>query len=126
MIQYTLEETRSKLEDGRLDLGLKDPKQLNYLTYSSDRQLQPEYSKEDIVMHFKFTLSNEVVVQKRVVYNMFTMFGDVGGLLDFILIVLTPIFSYFSSSLSSATLVSKLYHASESEPKPVNTNLTPF
>ena len=77
-------------------------------------------------MHIKFTLSKEVLVQRRVVYDIFMMFGDVGGLQDFILIVLAPLFSYFSSSFMSATLVSKLYHASESEPKPASTTLTPL
>ena len=54
------------------------------------------------------------------------MFGDVGGMVDFILIVLSPILSYFTSSFMSASLVSKLYHVSESELKTTNTNSSPL
>ena len=49
------------------------------------------------------------------------MFGDIGGMLDFVLIVLGPIFSYFTSSFMSSSLVSKLYHVSEDKPKPTGT-----
>ena len=53
-------------------------------------------------------------MQRRVVYDIFMMFGDVGGLLDFILIVLRPVFCYLSSTLMSASLVSRLFHYTES------------
>ena len=56
-------------------------------------------------------------MQRRVVYDMFMMFGDVGGLLDFILILLRPVFCYLSSTLMSASLVSRLYHYSDSPQK---------
>lgn len=56
-------------------------------------------------------------MQRRVVYDIFMMFGDVGGLLDFILIVLRPVFCYLSSTFMSASLVSRLFHYTESTQK---------
>ena len=52
------------------------------------------------------------------------MFGDVGGLFDFILIGLSSVFSYLAHSSLSASLVSKLFHASDIEPKEESKNAT--
>ena len=44
-------------------------------------------------------LSKRVTFQKRLVYDVFMMFGDVGGLNDFLGLTLTAFFSLFSNQL---------------------------
>ena len=45
------------------------------------------------------TLSAKVTKQKRVVYDVFMMFGEVGGLSDFLALVLGVIIGFFSERL---------------------------
>ena len=54
------------------------------------------------------------------------MLGDVGGLLDFILIVFKPILGYLSSSCLTVSLVSKLFHTSETDRDVERRNTTPL
>ena len=53
--------------------------------------------------------------QKRVVYNVFMMFGDVGGLNDFLELILTAFFSLFSNQLLLGALVEKMFMASSND-----------
>ena len=55
-------------------------------------------------------LSNKVQIQKRVVYNILMMFGDVGGLNDFLGLFMATIFGYFSENLLLASMLEKLFH----------------
>ena len=48
-------------------------------------------------------------MQKRVVYDLFMMFGDVGGLNDFLALVLASLFGLASERLLMASLVQKLF-----------------
>lgn len=50
------------------------------------------------------SLSNRVVVHKRIVYDLLTMLGDVGGLQEVLGRVFAPIFVLFSQHLMSASL----------------------
>ena len=42
---------------------------------------------------------------------MFMMFGDVGGVYDFLLILLAPFFSFLSQKFMMSSLIQKLFHA---------------
>ena len=55
------------------------------------------------------SLSTKVNIQKRTVYDIFMMFGEVGGLRDFIFLILAPFLSLFSERFLLASIVSKLY-----------------
>ena len=58
-------------------------------------------------------ISNKVHIQKRFVYNILMMFGDVGGLNDFLALIFATIFGYFSENLMLARMIEKLFHLSK-------------
>ena len=58
-------------------------------------------------------LSTEIKYQKRVVYDIFMMFGEVGGLRDFFILGLNPLFGLFSDQFLMASIVSKLFRINE-------------
>ena len=63
----------------------------------------------EVTMH----LSNKVTVQKRIVYDIFMMFGDVGGLRDFISIFLSAFFGLVSSKFLNSSILMSLFHVME-------------
>jgi len=65
---------------------------------------------------FNFILSKEVDIEKRKVYDVFMMFGDVGGLIDFQMLLLSAFFGHFSSKMMLSSLVSTLFHVSDGDP----------
>ena len=58
----------------------------------------------------EMALSEKVVRQKRVVYDIFMMFGDVGGLNDFLFLFFGTLFGYFSEDLLLAKMVKKMLY----------------
>jgi len=48
-------------------------------------------------------------MQKRIVYDTFALFGDVGGTYDFLVLTLSTCFGFFSEKLMFASLVEKLF-----------------
>ena len=102
-----MQETRVELQDNPLDpLGLIEPVQLSYLNVESCIEKDLQASDFTIVVN----LSNRVQIQKRVVYNILMMFGDVGGLYDFLGLFLATIFGFISQNLMLARMVEKLFH----------------
>ena len=67
-------------------------------------------------------LVQQVTKYKRVVNDLYTMVGDVGGLYDFNLIIFTPLFSAISQNFMVASLIQKLFHGAL---EPVNPRLGP-
>ena len=55
-------------------------------------------------------ISNKVQIQKRVVYDILMMFGDVGGLNDFAGLFLATFFGYFAENFMVARMIEKLFH----------------
>ena len=93
-------------------MGLAVPKTVQYLNFAESSL---EYSNLSTTAKFEasMTLSTKVTIQKRSVYDIFMMFGEVGGLRDFIVLVLTPFLSLFSERFLLASIVSKLYRISD-------------
>ena len=62
--------------------------------------------------HFSvgLSLSHNIIVQKRSVYSFLMMFGDVGGLHDFISLILSAVFGLFSEKFSLVSLSEQLFH----------------
>ena len=87
-------------------MGLQSPFEIDYLNFDM-------IVKENSDKHFKFTiymsLARQVVYQKRVVYDIFMMFGDVGGLYDFLIISLAPLLSFLSSKFMVTELLKSLF-----------------
>ena len=86
---------RTELYDDRVNfMGLASAKELRYLNIAET----PESMPDGMFGHFTVMLSltDKVIKQKRVVYDVFMMFGDVGGLKDFVGIFFSAIFCFFS------------------------------
>ena len=103
------DEVRSQLYDDRLNaLGLTSPKLLNYINLSqSSFEIPPGLISNH--QTWMFTLSNKVIYQKRIVYDLFMMLGDVGGLMDFVYFVLAAPISIFADRLFFLSINSKFF-----------------
>ena len=55
------------------------------------------------------SLSQKVTRQRRVVYDIFMMFGDVGGLNDFLVLIFSGLFGFISNTFLDASLVKELF-----------------
>ena len=89
-----LDEFRIELNDNKFDfLDFSEPKKIKYLNF---RENAVTTDPKGLPLTIHLALSSNITIQKRVVYNIFKMFGDVGGVNDFFLVVLSTIFGYFS------------------------------
>ena len=85
-------------------MGLNPPKRIDYLNFANQINENPEsWFKEP--MSIQISLSNKVVKQKRIVYDIYMLFTDVGGFYDFLKLVLTICFSYVSVQFQRASMV---------------------
>ena len=57
-------------------------------------------------------LSNKIMIQKRVVYDLYVMLGDIGGFYDFFSIMFTQVFGFFATRLMHGELALKLFSVS--------------
>ena len=100
-----------ELYDDRLNfLGLMPPKSLKYLNVDSKITEYPVLWAGTSAQSWAFMLSPKVTIQKRVVYDAFMMFGDVGGLLDFVYLILAAFFTVFAENFMQASVIQKIYH----------------
>ena len=87
-------------------MGLSPPKELNYINFDNlIREVPNQIS--NVLLHI--SLSGRVVKQKRIVYDVFMMFGDVGGLNDFLVLGLSIVFGFFSERYMIADFVAELF-----------------
>ena len=106
-----LDEFRTQLYDDNINfMGLSDPKTLEYLNFNTASNHQSLESSQFIIM---MALSSKVTKQKRVVYDIFMMFGEVGGLYDFLALALASIFGFASEHYMFASLVQKLFRIAD-------------
>ena len=114
--QLLLDENRAELFDDVFNfMGLATPKNIDYLTFSKRKNVIPQSVIADDAVTVQFFLSQEILVQKRVVYDIFMMLGDVGGLLDFFKLAMYPVFGFFANQFMNASLVQQLYHVSQAD-----------
>ena len=93
-------------------MGLSEPKELNYLNFDKSSLKVSHRGFDQPHFSVMISLSNEVTVQKRIVYDMFMLFGDIGGLRDFLALILASVFGLFSEHLKTADLISRLFRVS--------------
>ena len=84
-------------------MGMSSPKELNYLNYADAVIEEKDFTGIPFTVYV--TLSRKVYIYQRVVYDIFMMFGEVGGLWDFISLGLAPLFLAFSQCFLHAELV---------------------
>ena len=107
-----MNEFRIELQDDFINfMGLAAPKEIEFLNFY---EVTEKFSVvSDLAVHVsylvEFTLSDRIVVQQRVVYDIFMMFGEVGGLNDFLVLVLASIFGPFSEKFLQVSLIEKLF-----------------
>ena len=101
-----MDEYRTKLYDDNINImGLSEPTEINYVNYSGKYVAFQVNSEDTASLNIFFQLSQQVRMQKRVVYDVFMMFGDVGGLNDFLALVLASFFGLASERFLLASLV---------------------
>ena len=113
---FKVKETRVSFSDSRINfMGLSEPVEKRFLNFED--QLTEKYNFSN-ASHFgvKVSLSNRVQIQNRLVYDMFAMLGDVGGLYDFFCVTLAFFFGIFSERLFVVSLVKKLFKVSQAPP----------
>ena len=95
-------------------MGLSEPKSITFLNTDSSVEYLPD---TNFLANFSvyINLSHKVIIQKRVVYDIFMMFGDVGGLRDFLYLFLTSVFGFFSDEFLNASILRRLFHVSNSD-----------
>ena len=93
-------------------MGLSEPKELNYLNFDKSSLKVSHRSFDQPYFSVMISLSNDVTMQKRIVYDMFMLFGDIGGLRDFLALILASVFGLFSEHLKTADLISRLFRVS--------------
>ena len=90
-------------------MGLTQPKTLDYLNFrEATLNLPQQYSPQ--VFTVTMSLAKKVIIQKRSVYNMMMLFGDVGGLYDFFVVAIAMIFGFVSERFMLASVLPKLFH----------------
>ena len=64
----------------------------------------------------QFELLTTIVEQKRTAYNLLSLFGDIGGLLDFLMLIVTPFVGYVIGDRFSYIVLRSLYMQNTSQP----------
>ena len=83
-------------------MDLFEPTIINYLNMDD---LVTEFNYKSEHDHFMIYLDQRVTIQRRTVYGVFQMFGDLGGLNDFLILIAAPVFSFFSGQFKESSLV---------------------
>ena len=102
-----LDEFRIELNDNKFDfLDFSEPKKIKYLNF---RENAVTTDPKGLPLTIHLALSSNITIQKRVVYNIFQMFGDVGGANDFFMVILAKIFSFFSDRMMMVSVLPTLF-----------------
>ena len=76
-------------------MDLSSSKEVNYFS-TGERIIEFPFNEEGSPNAVILGLSKKVTMQNRIVYDVFMMFGDVGGLYDFIILACGSLFGFFS------------------------------
>ena len=120
-----LVEQRAELKDSRFNLmELWPAKKISFLNFSENVVEDSFFNPFPTSFGFSLVLSSKVTIQKRSVYDALMMFGDVGGLRDFLAVGLSAIFTFFADRMMLTSLVNKVFHVSTAlkVPVPITTN----
>ena len=65
-------------------------------------------SKESM-LSISFELLNSISTQKKTAYSLLQLFGDIGGLFDFLYLIVTPLVGFFMGDVFSHIILKSLY-----------------
>ena len=85
-------------------MGLSEPKKINYLNFADVSKEYP-FERKDHPLLISFHLSQKVTLSTRVVHDIFMMFGEVGGLYDFLALGIAIFLGFFSERQLMASLI---------------------
>ena len=71
---------------------------------------------QETMLTIQFELLTTIVEQKRTAYNLLSLFGDIGGLLDFLMLIVTPFVGYVIGDRFSYIVLRSLYMQNTSQP----------
>ena len=108
-----MDEFRVSLNDRKLDLlGIHEPDTFEFLNFSD---FVADSSLTHGTINIDIMLSQKVTIQNRIMYDFAMMFGDVGGLYDFINLSLAALVGFFSKNFLVASLIQKLFWSNSSK-----------
>ena len=109
---FNLKENRVKFQDNRFNfLGLGNQVEKHFLNFE-DIYMKRKVLGKDYHFTIKVSMSNKVQIQERLVHDVFTMLGNVGGLYDFFYFALSFIFGLLSKKLFEVSQVTTLFEHS--------------
>ena len=83
-------------------MGLSESRQISYLNFDANPlEVHMDYKDPTLILG----LSQKVIKQKRIVYDIFQLFGDVGGFNDFFILFASIITGFYTDKLMEASLV---------------------
>ena len=110
VIELSMNEYRTELSDSMFNvMDLLEPHTVNYLNIADHSEETPSEHKYNEV---RIWLDKNVTKQNRSVYGFLAMFGDVGGLNDFLILIIAPALGLVSEKFKATALVSTLFHVS--------------
>ena len=97
------------LQDDWLNfMGLSEPREFRYMNAEKSEIEQSVYTTF-FNFSITFSLSNKVHYHRRTVYDIFHLYGDVGGFADFVTLFFGLVFSRFADSFLKASAISSLF-----------------
>ena len=106
-----VDENRVELQDSRFNLNnLVPAKEFSFLNCNENVRKLAINAYGNFAI--SLSLSNKVIIHKRSIYSVLMMFGDVGGLSDFISFVLSGFLTFFADRMMLAAMVQKLFRIS--------------
>ena len=87
---------------------MASPTEIKYLNFGETMR-ESKGVQPDLPIQLNINLSRKVYIKRRVVYDIFMMLGEVGGLRDFIALTCVAILGAFSERFLLAELASKLF-----------------
>ena len=85
----------------------------------------PQIDKlKDPMLKVNIKLDTNTIKQERTAYDTLVLFGDIGGLLDFFIIVVSPLMALIVGSRFNFSLLSYLYWVNDTDPNENNRGTT--
>lgn len=75
-------------------------------------------NSQESMLTISFELVTTINVSRRTAYSLLAFFGDIGGLFDFIILIITPIVGYVVGDRFSYIILRSLYMQNRGETRP--------
>ena len=128
-IGVQIEEQHFEIQDSLIQINNPEPQKLIFtraLVVSEDVTTREywdgnkgEYiNSQESMLTINLELLTTINETKRTAYSLLTLFGDIGGLLDFLLLIITPLIGYIVGDRFSYVILRSLYMQNRGDIKP--------